>query len=159
MPRVWPYGKKKMLSSSMPSPSVSHVIFFFFAFYWILNFVYFIGIEGEKIGFFFPLKFLYNCINPLLHFFHLFHVYSWFTVLCQFLLYSIVTQPYIYTYFFLILSSIMVYSETGYSSLCYTEGPHCLSILNEIVCIYQPQTPSPSHFSPSPWLQNLNLFT
>ena len=26
--------------------------------------------------------------------------------------------------------------KTGYSSLCYTVGPHCLSILNGIVCIY-----------------------
>lgn len=26
--------------------------------------------------------------------------------------------------------------ETVYSSLCYTAGPHCLSILNVIVCIY-----------------------
>ena len=29
---------------------------------------------------------------------------------------------------------------------CYTVGPCCLSILNVIVCIYQPQTPSPSLF-------------
>ena len=33
---------------------------------------------------------------------------------------------------------------TEYSSLSYTLGPCCLSILNVIVCIYQPQTPSPS---------------
>ena len=26
--------------------------------------------------------------------------------------------------------------EIGYSSLCYTAGPHFLSILNVIVCIY-----------------------
>ena len=45
-----------------------------------------------------------------------------------------------------------LYQETGYSSLCYRVGPHCLSILNVIVCIYQPQTPHPSHlFSPPPW--------
>ena len=31
-----------------------------------------------------------------------------------------------------------------YSSLCYTLGLCCLSILNIIVFIYQPQTPSPS---------------
>ena len=39
--------------------------------------------------------------------------------------------------------------EIGYSSLCCTVGPHCLFILNIIVCIYQPQTPSPSH-KPTP---------
>ena len=32
--------------------------------------------------------------------------------------------------------------ETGYSFLCSTVGPCCLSILNVIVCIYQPQIPS-----------------
>ena len=37
---------------------------------------------------------------------------------------------------FLILASIMVYSEAGYNSLCYTVGPHCLSILNVIVCFF-----------------------
>ena len=31
-------------------------------------------------------------------------------------------------------------------------GPHCLSILNVIVCIYEPQTLSPSHsLPPPPW--------
>jgi len=33
--------------------------------------------------------------------------------------------------------------ETGYSSLCYTVGPHCLSIPNVVDCIYQLQTPHP----------------
>ena len=37
--------------------------------------------------------------------------YSWFTVLCQFLLYSIVTQSYIYIHFFLLFSSIMFYPK------------------------------------------------
>ena len=33
-----------------------------------------------------------------------------------------------------------------------TAGSHCLSILNVIVCIYKPQTPSPSHsIPPPPW--------
>ena len=42
--------------------------------------------------------------------------------------------------------------KIGYSSLCYAVGPCCLSILNVIVCLYQPQTPSPSHFlSPPLW--------
>ena len=41
-----------------------------------------------------------------------------------------------------------------YSSLFYTVGP-CSSILNVIVCIYQPQTPSPCLFLPSsPWKPN-----
>ena len=44
------------------------------------------------------------------------------------------------------LSYIIFYhglsQETGYSSLCYTVRPHCLSILNAIVCSYKPQTPS-----------------
>ena len=40
--------------------------------------------------------------------------------------------------------------EIGCSSLCYTAGPHCSSIPNVIVCIYQPQTPSPSHILPPP---------
>ena len=34
--------------------------------------------------------------------------------------------------------------DIEYSSLCYRAGPCCLSILNVIVCIYQPQIPSPS---------------
>ena len=37
-----------------------------------------------------------------------------------------------------------------YSFLCFTVGP-CLSILNVIICIYQPQIPYPSlFFPPSP---------
>ena len=55
---------------------------------------------------------------------------SWFTMLCQFLLYSIYSLS----------PSIMFYPQIGYSFLCCTIGPHCLSILNGIVCIYQPQT-------------------
>ena len=42
--------------------------------------------------------------------------------------------------------------ETGYSSLCYIVGPHCISILNVTVCIYLPQTPSLWHsFLHPPW--------
>ena len=37
---------------------------------------------------------------------------------------------------------------TRYSSLCYTAGSHCFSTPNTIVCIYQPQTPRPSHSFP-----------
>lgn len=36
------------------------------------------------------------------------------------------------------------------SSLCCTAGPHGLAILHAIVCIYQPQTPHPSHSLPLP---------
>ena len=56
---------------------------------------------------------------------------------CQFLLYSKVTQSYIYTYIFF-LHHPPSYSITsdGYSSLCYTAGSHCLSTPNALVCIY-----------------------
>ena len=40
--------------------------------------------------------------------------------------------------------------DIEYSSLCYILGPCCLSILNVIVHIYQPQTPSPSISVPTP---------
>ena len=46
--------------------------------------------------------------------FYYYYYYSWFTMLCQFLLYSKVTQPYIYIYVyipFLMLSSIMVHPK------------------------------------------------
>ena len=62
--------------------------------------------------------------------------YSWF-IMFQFPLYSKVTQSYIYIHS---LSYIIFHhnlsKETEYSSLCCTEGPHCLSILNIILCIY-----------------------
>ena len=35
-----------------------------------------------------------------------------------------------------------------YSSLCYTAGSHCLSTPNANVCIYEPQTHSPSQSLP-----------
>ena len=44
----------------------------------------------------------------------------------------------------------MIYHKIEYSSLCYTLGL-CLSIPNIIVCIHQPQTPSPSLSTPLPW--------
>ena len=63
--------------------------------------------------------------------------YSWFTMLCQFLLYNKVSHPYIYIHSLSYIIFHLGFSqETGYSSLCYTAGPHCLSILNVIVCIY-----------------------
>ena len=63
--------------------------------------------------------------------------YSWFTVLCQFLLYSIETQSYIYTHSFShpIFPHVLS-QEVGYSSPCCRAGPHRLCILNVIVCIY-----------------------
>jgi len=41
--------------------------------------------------------------------------------------------------------------KIGYGSLCYRAGPHCLLILNVIVCIYEPHMPSPSHSLLPPW--------
>ena len=41
-----------------------------------------------------------------------------------------------FTFFFYILFHYGLSQEIGYSSLCYTVGPYCLSILNVIVCIY-----------------------
>ena len=43
----------------------------------------------------------------------------------------------------------MVFPRRLDSSLSYTVGPHCLSTLNLTVCVYQPQTRSPSHSLPS----------
>ena len=61
--------------------------------------------------------------------------YIWFTMLCQFLLYSKVTSSYLYMHS---LSHIIFHhvpsKETGYSSLWCTLGPRCLSILSVIVC-------------------------
>ena len=58
-------------------------------------------------------------------------------MLYHFLLYSKVTQLYIYIQS---LSYIIFHHglsrETGYGPLCYTAGPHCLSILDIIVYIY-----------------------
>ena len=34
---------------------------------------------------------------------------------------------------------------SDWNMLCYIAGPHCLSTPSAIVCIYEPQTPSPSH--------------
>ena len=40
--------------------------------------------------------------------------------------------------------------EFGYSSLCYTIGPRCLSILSVIVCIFHINAKFPVHPSPYP---------
>ena len=57
--------------------------------------------------------------------------------MCQFLLYSKVTQLCMYVP---ILSTILFHrglsQELGCSSLCSTVGPHCPSILNVTVRIY-----------------------
>ena len=49
--------------------------------------------------------------------------------------------------------------DIEYSSLSYTLGPCCLSILNVIVCNYQPQTPSPFLFLPHSSLTTTSLFS
>ena len=71
-------------------------------------------------------------------------------MLCQFLLYSKVTQSHTHTHIYIhSLSYIIFYhslsQETENRSLCYIVEPHCLSILNVIVYFYKPQTLSPSH--------------
>lgn len=91
-------------------------------------------------------------LMPSFYFFFNFLLeYSWFVVLCQLLLYSGVTQSGIYVHS---VSRIILHhgpsQETGYRSLRCTAGPHCLAILNVVVCIYQPQTPRPSHSLPLP---------
>ena len=70
--------------------------------------------------------------------------FSWFTLLCWCLLYSNSSAIQIYTSFFHNFFHYGLSQEIEYSSLCYTVGgPHCLSILNVTVCIYQLQAPSP----------------
>ena len=57
-------------------------------------------------------------------------------MLCQLLLYSEVTQLYIYIYIvFHILFHYGLSQDIEYSSLHYTVGPCCLSILYMTVCI------------------------
>ena len=69
-------------------------------------------------------------------FFSIFYC-SWFIMFCRFPLYNKVTQSYKYTHSFSHTIFYHVLSqEIGYSSLCCTAGPHCLSILNVIVCIH-----------------------
>ena len=57
---------------------------------------------------------------------------------------------HIYTVFFNILFHRGLSQDSEYSSLCYTLGPCCLPILNEIACIHQPQSPSASLSLPPP---------
>ena len=81
--------------------------------------------------------------------------YSWFTTFLQFLLYSKVNQPPIHSYTFSIFLQVLT-QEIGYSSLCFTSGPHHPSILNVTVCIYQPQTSHQFSLHPPRW-QTLSL--
>ena len=94
-------------------------------------------------------SYIANVSSPCCLFFKIFFK-CWFTVLCQFLLYSRVTQSYINTHSLNTIFHHGLSQEIGYSSLCYTEGPYCLCILNIIVCIYESQTPHPSCSVP-PW--------
>ena len=81
--------------------------------------------------------------------FYFFH-YSWFIVCCQ---YSTVQHGYLVTNTCIDSSQVIRLSPQ-----CYTAGSHCLSIPNAKVCIYQPQTPRPSHYLPSP-LATTSLFS
>ena len=57
-----------------------------------------------------------------------------------------VTQSYIYIHYFShTIFHHVLSQEIWYSSLCYSVGPYCLSILNTTVCIYQPQISHPFH--------------
>ena len=90
-----------------------------------------------------------------------FFKYSWFTMLYQFMLDPKVTQSHTQIYihsFSLIIFHRVPPQVIGYTSLCYTAEPHCLSILNIIVCIYSPQTPSPSTSSPLPLGNHKSVF-
>lgn len=57
-------------------------------------------------------------------------------MLCQFLLHIKVTQSHVYIHFYTYFFSHGLSQDIGYSSLCFAIGPHCLSTLNIIVCIY-----------------------
>ena len=65
---------------------------------------------------------------------------------------------YIHTYVYTHSCSNTIFhrvlsQDVWYNSVCSAAGPHCLSILNAIVCIYQPPTPHPSQ--PHPWQTRL----
>ena len=57
---------------------------------------------------------------------------------------SICTHSFFHTTFHHVVSQ-----EIGYSSLCYTAGPHCLPILNDTLHLLTPNSPSIS-LSPLP---------
>ena len=60
--------------------------------------------------------------------------YSWFTILGQSLLQQSDSLIHMCTFFFYVLFHYGWSQNIQYSSLCYTGGPCCLSILNVIVC-------------------------
>ena len=71
-------------------------------------------------------------------------------------------QLFTHTHILFLSSSIMFYHVNGYSSLCYTAGPHCLSLLNVIVCMYYPKllvhsTPSASSLASSSSMSETSL--
>lgn len=72
--------------------------------------------------------------------------YSCFTMLCQFLLYSKVNQPYIYLLFFFFFNFFPIWSPQSIeqSSLCYTVGSHQVSVLCIVSIVYVPQSQSPN---------------
>ena len=69
----------------------------------------------------------------------------------------------IFRFFFFLLFFHTIFHHvltqvTGHSSWCCTVGSHYLSVLNVIVCIYQPQTPHPSpSVSPPPGKHKSNI--
>ena len=85
---------------------------------------------------------------------------SWLTMLYQFLLYSNdpVICMYIYAHTYISHVYIHTYTHTHIPHvrclsyiiiqhrLSQETIPHCLSILNGIVCTYEPQTPHPPHY-------------
>ena len=80
-------------------------------------------------------------------------------MLCQSLLYSSDAVIHICTLCFYILSHHGLSQDSDYSSLCYTPGPCYSSILNVIICSYQPQTPSPSLPLPTFRFATTSLFS
>ena len=109
---------------------------------------------------------MYTCIYMCMYMYvciHLYiiHMYMYvymcmymYTYVCVYVCVCVCIYIYICIYIpFLILSSIMVYPKRLDIVLCaVTVGPHCLSMLSIVVCIYYPQTPHTSHsLSPRPW--------
>ena len=61
------------------------------------------------------------------------------------------SHTYIHIHIFSCIILLHILSQvSGYGSLCYTTGSHCLSILNVIVFIYKSQTPIHPMLSHSP---------
>ena len=79
-------------------------------------------------------------------------------IMCQFLLYSKVNQPYVYMYFPLPWISFPFRSPQSIkqSSFCYTVGSHQLSILYIVMYVCQSQSPSPSHPTFLPWYVSIS---